>query len=79
MAAGTQLSKYDAEMKGIDRRYILDWEKNNLKDGILYISYKVEFEPLISKDHSKSLICNFFIHYGFPANLHSDKGANFER
>ena len=42
MAAGTQISKHDAEMKGIDRRCMVDWEKCSLKDGILYILYKVE-------------------------------------
>ena len=27
---------------------------------------------------AKVLFENFFVHYGFPAKLHSDKGANFE-
>ncbi|MCG8033934.1 MAG: DDE-type integrase/transposase/recombinase, partial [Candidatus Thiodiazotropha taylori] len=27
---------------------------------------------------AKALFENFFLHYGFPAKLHSDKGANFE-
>ena len=27
---------------------------------------------------AKALYENFFLHYGFPAKLHSDKGANFE-
>ena len=27
---------------------------------------------------AKILFQNFFVHYGFPAKLHGDKGANFE-
>ena len=27
---------------------------------------------------ARALFENFFVHYGFPAKLHSDKGANFE-
>ncbi len=27
---------------------------------------------------ARVLVDNFFVHYGFPAKLHSDKGANFE-
>ena len=27
---------------------------------------------------ARALFENFFLHYGFPAKLHSDKGANFE-
>ena len=44
MAAGTQISKHDAKMKGIDRNYIVDVENYSLKDGILLRPYKEEDE-----------------------------------
>ena len=43
-AAGTQISKHDAKMKGIDRKYIVDVENYSLKDGILLRPYKEEDE-----------------------------------
>ena len=43
MAAGTKISKHDAEMKEIEKRYNVDWKKYSLKDGI-YRSHKVEDE-----------------------------------
>ena len=43
MAAGTKISKHDAEMKEIEKRYNVDWETYSLKDGI-YRSHKVEDE-----------------------------------
>ena len=46
---------------------------------------KGEFENiLVLTDHytrysqAKSLYENCFIHYGFPARMHSDQGANFD-
>ena len=46
---------------------------------------KAGFGPiLVLIDHytryaqAKALYENFFIHFGFPARIHSDQGANFE-
>ena len=55
MAAGTKISKHDAEMKEIEKRYNVDWKKYSPKEGI-YRSHKVE-------DTTRVTVGNSFLEY----------------
>ena len=62
----------------------LDVSKGGYEDVLVITEHFSRYSQAIPTKNqtayttAKALYEHFFIHYGFPAVLHSDKGANFE-
>ena len=49
-----------------------------ITDHFSHYAQAIPTRNLTAKTTAKVLFENFFVHYGFPTRLHSEKGANFE-